>query len=79
MIGKFNIPTTGKRKLYRFYADFPETQKGNAANEWLFLLATKSKFETLAHESSENFYKRLDELGRKSWRLKKIGYTILSE
>ena len=48
-------------------------------NEWLFLLATKSKFEALDLESPENFHKRLDELGRENWRLAQIGYTILAE
>ncbi len=42
-------------------------------------IAVKSRFETLESESFENFYKRLDELGRENWRLEKIGYTILSE
>ena len=62
-----------------FFAEFPKDQNGKAVNEWLFLLATKSKFEALDSESSENFHKRLDELGRENWRLAQMGYTILAE
>ena len=77
--GKFQIPSYKSSKAYSFFAEFPDEQNGRAVNEWLFLLATKSKFEVLEIESSENFHKRLDELGRENWRLEKIGYTILSE
>ena len=77
--GKFQIPSFEKSKTYSFFAEFPKDQNGSAVNEWLFLLATKSKFEALDLERSENFHKRLDELGRENWRLEKIGYTILSE
>ena len=77
--GQFQIPSSKKSKAYSFFAEFPEGQNGKAVNEWLFLLATKSKFETLDSESSQNFHKRLDELGRKNWRLARIGYTILAE
>ena len=77
--GKFQIPSSKKSKTYSFFAEFPKNQNGRAVNEWLFLLATKSKFETLDMENSENFHERLDELGRENWRLEKIGYTILSE
>lgn len=77
--GKFQIPSSKKSKTYSFFAEFPERQNGVAVNEWLFLLATKSKFDVLNLESSESFYKRLDELGRENWRLTQIGYTILSK
>ena len=77
--GKFRIPSSKKSKTYSFFAEFPKDQNGRAVNEWLFLLATKSKFEVLELESSENFHRRLDELGRENWRLEKIGYTILTE
>ena len=77
--GKFQIPSSKKSKAYSFFAEFPNDQNGEAVNEWLFLLATKSKFKALDTERSENFHKRLDELGRENWRLEKIGYTILSE
>ena len=77
--GKFQIPSSKKSKTYSFFAEFPKDQNGKAVNEWLFLLATKSKFEALDLERSENFHRRLDELGRENWRLEKIGYTILSE
>ena len=77
--GKFQIPSIEKSRAYQFYAEFPQDQNSSATSEVLFLLATKSKFETLESESFENFYKRLDELGRENWRLEKIGYTILSE
>ena len=65
--------------MYSLFAEFPKEHNGKAVNEWLFLLATKSKFDVLDIESSENFHKRLDELGREHWRLEQIGYTILSE
>jgi hypothetical protein len=77
--GKFQIPSSKKSKTYSFFAEFPKDQNGRAVNEWLFLLATKSRFEALDLEKSENFHRRLDELGRENWRLEKIGYTILSE
>ena len=77
--GKFQIPSPSRSRAYSFFADFPKDQNGKAVNEWLFLLATKSKFEVLDLESSENFHKRLDELGRENWRIAQIGYTILSE
>ena len=77
--GKFQIPSSKKSKAYSFFAEYPEGQNGKAVNEWLFLLATKSKFEALDSESSENFHKRLDELGRENWRLERVGYTILAE
>ena len=77
--GKFQIPSSEKSKAYSFFAEFPEGQNGKAVNEWLFLLATKSKFEALDGESPENFHKRLDELGRENWRLERVGYTILAE
>ena len=77
--GKFQIPSTEKSRAYQFYAQFPQDQNSSATSEVLFLLATKSTFKTLRLESFENFYKRLDELGRENWRLEKIGYTILSE
>jgi len=77
--GKFQIPSFEKSRAYSFFAEFPKDQNGKAVNEWLFLLATKSKFEALDSESSENFHKRLDELGRENWRLAQIGYTILAE
>ena len=77
--GKFQIPSFEKSKVYSFFAEFPKDHTGKAVNEWLFLLATKSKFDVLDIESSENFHKRLDELGRENWRLEQIGYTILSE
>ena len=77
--GKFQIPSFEKSRAYSFIAEFPKDQNGKAVKEWLFLLATKSKFEALDLESSENFHKRLDELGRENWRLEQVGYTILSE
>ena len=77
--GKFQIPSFESSKAYSFFAEFPKGQNGKAVNEWLFLLATKSKFEALDVESSENFHQRLDELGRENWRLEQVGYTILSE
>ena len=77
--GDFQIPSSKKSKTYSFFAEFPKNQNGRAVNEWLFLLATKSKFEALASEKSESFHRRLDELGRENWRLEKIGYTILYE
>lgn len=77
--GKFQIPSSKKSKTYSFFAEFPKDQNGKAVNEWLFLLATKSKFETLGLEKSENFHRRLDELGRENWRLERVGYTILAE
>ena len=77
--GKFQIPSSKKSKAYSFFAEFPKDQNGKAINEWLFLLATKYKFEELDSERSENFHKRLDELGRENWRLAQIGYTILAE
>ena len=77
--GKFQIPSFEKSKVYSFFAEFPKEHNGKAVNEWLFLLATKSNFEVLDIESSENFHKRLDELGRENWRLAQIGYTRLAE
>ena len=68
-----------KANILCVFAEFPEGQNGKAINEWLFLLATKIKFEALDMETSENFHKRLDELGRENWRSEQIGYTILSE
>jgi len=77
--GKFSIPSSEKSRIYQLHAEFPQEQNTKTVSEILFLLATKSKFETLDAESSENFFKRLDELGRENWRLERIGYTIFAE
>ena len=75
--GKFELPSPTAVKKYQFYAEIPQNNNKLAINEWLFLLATKSRFEILEKESSESFYRRLDELGRKNWRLEQLGYTII--
>lgn len=77
--GKFSIPSAEKSRSYQLYAEFPEEQNTKTVSEIFFILASKSKFEMLSVESSENFFKRLDELGRENWRLERIGYTIFSE
>ena len=46
--GKFSIPSSEKSRIYQLHAEFPQEQNTNTVSEILFLLATKSKFETLA-------------------------------
>ena len=77
--GSFSMPSIKANKSYAITAEFPDEVKRDEVIEVLIVLATKKRFTLLPKESAENFYKRLDALGRENWKMQKLGYSILKE
>ena len=77
--GKFSIPSLLNSSKYSLEAQFPINYNRTSISEFLILLVTKKSFRLLNEEKSNSFYKRLDELGRKNWRIRRIGYTIIKD
>ena len=79
IVGDFSLPSGNASKLYEITAQFPDGVELDEVTEVLIVLATKKRFGLLEKESAEEFYKRLDVLGRENWKMQKLGYSILKD
>ena len=73
----FEIPSP--KAKYALKAEFGNSAQDNELNETLIVLATKMPFNLLEKESSEDFFKRLDRIGRENWKIVRVGYSILKD
>ena len=78
--GKFTFPSSQALRQYQLFAEW-STAYGNLeaseASEVMLVLATKKAFPLLDKETSEDFYRRLDALGRENWKIAKLTYFVM--
>jgi hypothetical protein len=75
--GFFQIP--GVNEQYELWAKFPENTKSREVMEYLIVVASKKKLDMLSEQSSEDFHRRLHEVGRENWQKTELGYSILRD
>ena len=77
--GFFQIPGANYKKKYMFRAEFPENTKSREIMEYLIVVASKKKLDMLSEQTSEDFHRRLHEVGRENWQKIELGYSILRD
>lgn len=77
--GFFEIPGANYQKKYKFRAEFPENTKSREVMEYLIVVASKKKLDMLSEQTSEDFHRRLHEVGRENWQKIELGYSILRD
>ena len=74
--GFFNIPDQQKNK-YKIFAQLPKNFKKKEAYEFLIVIASKIKIDILEKQKIFELNKRLFELGRSNWEIRRLGYKIV--
>ena len=74
---KFQIPTISNAKKYKLDLGFPEDLKTDETQEFIIVLATKTKFAILKQIKVSQLLTRLDEITKPNWYMQKIGYSVL--
>jgi hypothetical protein len=74
---KFQIPTISNAKKYKLDLGFPEDLKTDETQEFIIVLATKTKFAILKQIKVSQLLTRLDEIKKPNWYMQKIGYSVL--
>ena len=74
---KFQIPTISNAKKYKLDLGFPEDLKTDETQEFIIVLATKTKFAILNQIKVSQLLTRLDEIKKPNWYMQKIGYSVL--
>ena len=74
---KFQIPTISNAKKYKLDLGFPEDLKTDETQEFIIVLATKTKFAILNRIKVSQLLTRLDEITKPNWYMQKIGYSVL--
>ena len=77
--GRFQIPTKRNEKRYLLEAQFPNEIKKDEVTEYLIVLALKDKLEMFGEQTSEDFHRRLHDIGRQNWQKTEVGYSILKK
>ena len=77
--GFFQIPGVDYQEKYEFKAVFPQNTKSSEVMEYLIVVASKKKLDMLSEQSSEDFHRRLHEVGRENWQKTELGYSILRD
>ena len=78
--GKFTFPSSQALRQYELVAEWSTAYRNlesNEASEVMLVLATKKAFPLLDKETSEDFYRRLDALGRENWKIAKLTYFVM--
>ena len=47
--------------------------------EYLIILALKDKLQMFQEQTSEDFHRRLHDIGRQNWQKTEVGYSILKK
>ena len=74
---KFQIPTISNAKKYGLDLGFPEDLKTDETQEFIIVLATKTKFAILKKIKVLQLLTRLDEITKPNWYMQTIGYSVL--
>jgi hypothetical protein len=74
---KFQIPTISNAKKYKLDLGFPEDLKTDETQEFIIVLATKTKFAILKQIKVSQLLTRLDEITKPNWYMQTIGYSVL--
>ena len=74
---KFQIPTISNAKKYGLDLGFPEDLKTDETQEFIIVLATKTKFAILKQIKVSQLLIRLDEITKPNWYMQTIGYSVL--
>ena len=74
--GSFNIPDIHKNK-YKIFAQLPKDFKKKEAYEFWIVIASKIKLDILERQKISELNKRLFELGRSNWEIRRLGYKIV--
>ena len=74
---KFQIPAISNAKKYKLDLGFPEDLKTDETQEFIIVLATKTKFAILNQIKVSQLLTRLDEITKPNWYMQKIGYSVL--
>ena len=77
--GVFQIPTKQNENRYLLEAQFPEAIKKDEVTEYLIVLALKDKLQMFEEQTSEDFHRRLHDIGRQNWQKTEVGYSILKK
>jgi len=77
--GTFQIPTKQNEKRYLLEAQFPDAIKKDEVTEYLIVLALKDKLQMFEEQTSEDFHRRLYDIGRQNWQKTEVGYSILKK
>ena len=77
--GAFQIPTRQNEKRYFLVAQFPNEIKKDEVTEYLIILASKDKLQMFDKQTSEDFHRRLHDIGRQNWQKTEVGYSILKK
>jgi len=78
--GKFSFPSSQVQRQYQIFATWDKAYQNletSEASEVMLVLATKKAFPLLDKETSEDFYGRLDALGRENWKIVKLSYFVM--
>ena len=78
--GKFAFPSSQAQRQYQVLVEWAQAYRDletSEASEVLLVLATKKDFPLLDKEKSEDFYRRLDALGRENWKIAKLTYFVM--
>ena len=74
---KFQIPTISNAKKYKLDLGFQEDLKTDETQEFIIVLATKTKFAILKQIKVSQLLTRLDEITKPNWYMQTIGYSVL--
>ena len=77
VIGEFRVPSQNPLRSYELKAEFPKEQKEDVVSEFIVLLASKIQVSFFEDQSAQEFFKKLDEIGRDNWELKIVGYSVM--
>ena len=75
--GVFQIPSKQNERRYLLEAKFPDEIKKNEVTEYLIVLALKDRLQMFTEQTSEDFHRRLHDVGRQNWQKTELGYSIL--
>lgn len=75
--GVFQIPSKQNESRYLLEAKFPDEIKKNEVTEYLIVLALKDKLQMFTQQTSEDFHRRLHDVGRQNWQKTELGYSVL--
>ena len=73
----FNIPSKENSHKYQLAIQFSSELKKDETQEFIIVLATKRKFAILNKIKISELLTRLDDEGKTSWYMQKIGYSVL--
>ena len=68
---------SANKNKYKIFAQLPKNYKKKEAYEFWIVIASKIKLDILERQKISELNKRLFELGRSNWEIRRLGYKIV--